>query len=777
METPQARRITQKMRGLYQEYYKNYNDLTCREDFFAALTRYRNSQGSSRLFREKALRRLCESHGIDMKLLLSDESILAKIPTRSEMKDRILDTFYRMYANAPKTADFMERTVRRLAPEYAADSLRLAILKKFLAGAGERIGSCSTAGFWHWAQDRLDPALRASLNTLSERARRALLLEQLDDTVFDRQPIRMQGAETLSFLAQRIEKYRLSPSLAFQELVLRAETAQALRAACPLSECATDTQRVLALAQNDAAPDTALVNAIERDFRAQLKTIRFQNRAGRECTAEELYLQDRKYAKAKLKDAANQTLPDPDLLALCTDLAAGNLRVNGTTRKQLYYFAFLFEMTFSPAYESADPERDLESNLFHDYYNDNLLRVLSADAPASADANPIEPMPTGEGINYKNYAEVLYLYYLYHTELYDLPADRLNAAEDMIELCAKRAKRSKDRSRCAPQAYTRSFRDTQFATLLTLEPEALADYVTQNYQILPPANTGMTRLMLGAQENTAFDLIEKARMELDSSDMSTYLFDVQDLHSDAARVGSVLSELQYYSEPDFHWQLPALLRERFSGDKQFMSVVEALQNRIQPGSGHFQASDRRRMLYALRELALSAAPMSYATLKSHLENNMVVCEGSQLRDALRTLCELGYDIQRSGDTFSLRQRSGYDEELTQLLRMVCANYFRMSGQSEQLLISLLASRLPNNKRVHRTELISAHFHYYICTDPDVFENAQTFSEAAEYYAGEINKRLTQARYQPLSAKNLFDSFVVTELFLRLLEDRELGNGS
>lgn len=124
------------------------------------------------------------------------------------------------------------------------------------------------------------------------------------------------------------------------------------------------------------------------------------------------------------------------LLRLAKDLQDGLFKTNFSTRKDLYYFAFAFELK---AYGSRDindgynPVYDLEKNLFEDYYNNDYLVYLR-----NVGNNTFETEPTGEGVNYKNFAELIYVYYLNQEEL--TVTERIKGAENTISQCIKRFK-------------------------------------------------------------------------------------------------------------------------------------------------------------------------------------------------------------------------------------------------------------------------------------------------------------------------------------------------
>lgn len=118
------------------------------------------------------------------------------------------------------------------------------------------------------------------------------------------------------------------------------------------------------------------------------------------------------------------------LLKLADDLANEKYRAEGATRQSLYLFAMVYGLKFEP-YEissNAGAGSDLEKALFRDYYSNNLMRWLSdAYKPGMTE---FEVDPTGMGINFKNFAEVVYLYYLSS----DLPAqEKISRSAAMIQ--------------------------------------------------------------------------------------------------------------------------------------------------------------------------------------------------------------------------------------------------------------------------------------------------------------------------------------------------------
>ena len=100
------------------------------------------------------------------------------------------------------------------------------------------------------------------------------------------------------------------------------------------------------------------------------------------------------------------------ILKLADDLAEGKFRVGGGTRHGLYLFAMVYNMTYSPDEnsESFEPATDIEKNLFRDYSTNNLMRFITDTYGDKS--REFEADPSGQGINYKNFAEMIYLYFI-----------------------------------------------------------------------------------------------------------------------------------------------------------------------------------------------------------------------------------------------------------------------------------------------------------------------------------------------------------------------------
>jgi hypothetical protein len=146
-----------------------------------------------------------------------------------------------------------------------------------------------------------------------------------------------------------------------------------------------------------------------------------------------LYLDDGIFAGLKTATRA-QRRPGGKfgLLKTVDDLAQGNFRPEGATKRSLYLFAMVYGMTYysraTDGAEIVDHRTDVETNLFRDYYTNNLMRLISDSYRGRL--CEYELNPSGQGINYKNFAEMIYLYYISKN---CSPQDKIRLSTEMIK--------------------------------------------------------------------------------------------------------------------------------------------------------------------------------------------------------------------------------------------------------------------------------------------------------------------------------------------------------
>lgn len=143
--------------------------------------------------------------------------------------------------------------------------------------------------------------------------------------------------------------------------------------------------------------------------------------------------EEAKKAKQRDKDRRKEARRKTELLKIADDLASGKFRSEGATKKYLYLFAMVFDMTYySGSDDILDPVTDLETNLFRDYYANNLMRFITDTYKGKR--SKYENDPSGQGINYKNFAEMIYLYYI--SGQYS-PQDKIRLSDEMIQRVKK----------------------------------------------------------------------------------------------------------------------------------------------------------------------------------------------------------------------------------------------------------------------------------------------------------------------------------------------------
>lgn len=193
------------------------------------------------------------------------------------------------------------------------------------------------------------------------------------------------------------------------------------------------------------------------------------------------------------RDALSYT--DMTLMNLADNLASANFNLYGSLKEELCLFAFAYDMGFS------DVDKDHEIvNLFYDFYNDNFLRF----------ENP----PPGDGINFKNYVEIIYLYWLNKKNL--LPSQKLACAEQFIDEVYDTASRlaqapnASQRARIlnAPAFPTYIYRKKFFEDILDFDEEQFKNYLLDNYHIYKPGNNN--RIMMASETRT----LKKCLLEL-----------------------------------------------------------------------------------------------------------------------------------------------------------------------------------------------------------------------------------------------------------------------
>lgn len=809
---------TNIMDSQFQTRTSQLKSFYCREDFSNALKQYRKAKKDAKPFRRNDLERLCYARGVDCDHLINDEALLNAIPTRQEIIDQLLEIFYDLYSYAPSPSEYMERIVRRLAPEFCTDTVRTAILKKFVLGSGADFVTYDTKAIIAWTVEKMSSGMKEVYKAASSSEQLALAVAGLDDSIFtpDRLSAELTHKEMLNLMDWRwrrldteIEELRTCGT--FSDISNRAR--QQLCNFCKtqhidfgpndpidvLGQKIADKTRTFCIEHNIPYNDNddfiSLLRSMIDSFMeresckvtdAQMeyvsgcfwllmrKTI-YTTKNKQEATADSLFKTDIRDAERKKQGK------EWELLRLCDNLATGNFKTNnGNTRIWLYQFAIMFSMTIALKYdEQRDPDRDVVKNLFEDYYCDNMVRFLDSSFADPKFASTQEREPGGEGINLKNFAEAIYVYYLYRTDLELTPGQRIDQAEKSIKRCIDRAKKElTPELSIKKQDYTSVYERNMIDKIICAKKDSLVDLIVANYHISAQSNAQVTQV---SDTNTAFGIMRDAMNSIEKGDV--YAGDTPPDYgdNDEARklTNALIEDIRYESDFKFKWNLAPLLLERYGENKDFARIVNHINQRL---SAEVESTGSRRinlfsdLLHILYLHSSEASPIGLETLKKHLHLTEAALTGSQIINYTEALAKLGFDIHRvSGKDeshFYLGCQTRQDELLSQILERVKVKY-RYHEDTEkrarqELFAQLLGRDEHNNRKITRTTLIAVLTYHYIAFVQDRYD-LTSLPDVYDDFTTTVNPDLIESRFQPLNEKNIMDMFVILSVYLYLIE--------
>ena len=184
----------------------------------------------------------------------------------------------------------------------------------------------------------------------------------------------------------------------------------------------------------------------------------------------------------RYKDGLQSIREKPELaiLRIADHLAKGFFDNQRSTREYLYIFAIAFDMTFYAGRrnELLDPQTDILKNLFYDYYADNFVNRFRPSKSSQSAENEVD----GYGINYKNFAEMSFLYFI--AQRGSNASQKLSSAYRMIAECTKNASKQSKKKDCTPPILSLTsddVRDSAMQKLISLDADAFRKYLEENY--------------------------------------------------------------------------------------------------------------------------------------------------------------------------------------------------------------------------------------------------------------------------------------------------------
>ena len=179
-----------------------------------------------------------------------------------------------------------------------------------------------------------------------------------------------------------------------------------------------------------------------------------------------------------------------ELLKIVDDLAKGNFRPGGKTRQSLYLFAIAYGMTFYYGDGQNIPQYQTSiEKLFVDYYNNNLVRFLEPDYQSECAAGGLEVDPSGRGINVKNFAELVFIYWIVQNIT---PLEKIQGIQRDMKIIKRRRRNA---GRCtkteqteeATQVYWTRVQKSAAAgkVVFEMDENEMIDYLLAHYNCTP----------------------------------------------------------------------------------------------------------------------------------------------------------------------------------------------------------------------------------------------------------------------------------------------------
>lgn len=542
------------------------------------------------------------------------------------------EKLFKSYREYPTSTDYMQRLVDRLCfpedPSWKNDTLRLRILKQFIKYgnylAAPELGkkkpiqryAVTRSGREKLKNDEvleyLDDHIFAMLmipstEEIAKAMRDAAASKEPDaqtkdirEMILNAESARLpaafdgntyQAAASILLHSTAMEQLAQSILLRHAAAVLDKDSVTKEEAAAALGE---DTCKAITSSASDricqAVTKDATCKSITKSMAKKLKD--------KEITVEKLLAS--LYSELH-KAIRTENKADCLLLRICDDLASGRFRTNGATKRDLYLFALVFHMTYYSPSQSGivyDETRDVEKNLFTDYYATNVLQYLSSAYKKGKTDGEIDP--AGCSINYKNYAEMIYLYYI-SQDYEKMPADeKIKRATKMLE-----AVKVSDRNADAPDTQdrqpgaTRQMKKLIYGTtgqidcedIMALSEEKFQEFIIQHFDCRTHIDSlDVSPFQVNTEDRTAKDKYDKIIDRLfGKSDESENDTTVEDILRRIVRLrinpedqggGSSKQDIRkdyryglYFDE--VHW-LPYVKPEKANAPEETMDSADAL---------------------------------------------------------------------------------------------------------------------------------------------------------------------------------------------------------
>ena len=400
---------------------------------------------------------------------------------------------------------------------------------------------------------------------------------------------------------------------------------------------------------------------------------------------------------------------DLRLLKGCYNLAHGNSVSAVSTKELLFLFAFAYDMRYylSTEADDYDETRDVEKNLFTDYYCDNIARYLVPSSSAAAGTSDNEP--SGMVINPKNFVDVLFVYYLNQ--------NGLSAAEKVTGFY-KTAKQIK-------QLWNKQN---------TYTPERRAEFENKP-----------TKGYLSKLDHTFFAL---SQAEVIDFVLTNYYCDVRYSYvsqkTGVEGIGSLgIFQLAFTANTAFaqYNSIIELIKEDLSISEN--TVFAEIFGRLDHRSSLFNDDDAEKK----DDFATNANIKYQLELKQWYEQDSI--------EAMRVYSLFDHTSMLSEDAFRSLIRIENETDRN--------NFLSIIENTEKKLDPKNALRIDDALNITRTKLVAAYYHYFcleVGMDAQQRETWKSFSDVYAEMGGCLSDYLRDAGYQEINPKNLFDMLVI-----------------
>lgn len=202
----------------------------------------------------------------------------------------------------------------------------------------------------------------------------------------------------------------------------------------------------------------------------------------------------------------------PEILKISNDLAEGKYKRCSEMKEILYIFAFAFEMSINFDDDNENNLRDVKKNLFEDFYCDNIIRYVN-----DYQKTGVYEEPTGITIQFKNFVEIVYLYWLNKDSKIYSPEKKYFSAREMIQEIVSIVKSAETIAENSPTRIGEEY----FEAKKIADKKSLGTEVYRNYIRTDRENKGNKYLLIDNFLNLSEE--EFMRTVLENYDVDTTL--------------------------------------------------------------------------------------------------------------------------------------------------------------------------------------------------------------------------------------------------------------